>query len=238
MPWVFLVLCVAGMNTFVHCADNWQTSDFWNRAKTTSDLSILRQTEVPPVFKRTVPFVAADPAFFPLCGNGVLNTKEDYLRLYGPNLESIPMMRYSKEFLSKTFPSIGQGNLNQMYAFTMITDEVCDDGNRRDLDGCSADCMVYDMLTSSCEIAMERQIEIEDVLPVPDSGDMVVSALDGIYLIKEGDFISNSIQKLTLLRAKSFPIKSMYSYAGDLFFYSSIQQKVSMHHYLLKFLLT
>jgi len=226
MPWVLLVLCLVGMNTLVYCADNWQNSDFWNRAKTTSDLSTLRQTEVPPVFKRTVPFVAADPAFFPLCGNGVLNTKEDYLRLYGPDLESIPMMRYSKEFLSKTFPSIGQGNLNQMYAFTMITDEVCDDGNRRDLDGCSADCMVYDMLTSSCEIAMERQIKIEDVLPVPDSGDMVVSALDGIYLIKEGDFISNSIQKLTLLRAKSFPIKSMYSYAGDLFFYSSIQQKV------------
>ena len=30
-------------------------------------------------------------------------------------------------------------NPDEMYSFALVSDEVCDDGNRKDLDGCSAD---------------------------------------------------------------------------------------------------
>ena len=73
------------------------TSDFWQRAYTTADLGVLRQFEVPAVLGRSIPAEITDPAFFPLCGNGRLDTKEDYFRLYGPDLESIEMMRYPKK---------------------------------------------------------------------------------------------------------------------------------------------
>ena len=88
--------------------------------------------------------------------------------------------------------------------------------------------MTIDLLTSSCEIVMDRQqLQYEDALPVPQTADMVISALDGIYLMKGSSSSSSSItQKLILLYGKSFPVRNMYYFAGELFIYSSVQQIV------------
>jgi cysteine-rich repeat protein len=160
-------------------------SDFWQRAYTTSDLSVLRQKEVAKLIERTIPVKISDPAYFPLCGNGILDTKADYIRLYGPGFESMKMRYPKRAFFGEGYFGESDPTLNDMYDIYMIADEACDDGNRQDSDGCSSDCMSFDMLTSSCEIAMDRSLLYEDVLPVPQTGDMIVCALDGIYLIKE-----------------------------------------------------
>ena len=68
-------------------------SDFWQRAYTTSDLSVLRQKEVAKLIERTIPVKISDLAYFPLCGNGILDTKADYIRLYGPGFESMKIVR-------------------------------------------------------------------------------------------------------------------------------------------------
>ena len=61
-----------------------------------------------------------------LCGNGILNTKEDYV--------AINVL----------------GN---------AVDEECDDGNRRDGDGCSADCMDVDSMVSPCRVPTGTNIK-------------------------------------------------------------------------------
>lgn len=61
-----------------------------------------------------------------LCGNGILNKKEDYMALNVP------------------------GN---------AVDEECDDGNRKDGDGCSADCMDVDSMVSPCRVPTGTNIK-------------------------------------------------------------------------------
>ena len=221
-----VMLFCCGDDVVVHCQE--PLSDFWKNAYATSDLSTLRLTEFPGVMGRGIPAEITDPAFFPLCGNGILNTKEDYLRLYGPDLDSIRMIYPKKVFFDAY--SVSRTDPDVMYSFAMISDEVCDDGNRKDLDGCSSDCMVIDLLTSSCEISMDRQLQYEDALPVPLTADMIISAFDGIYLMKGGGIFdgkqSERNQPLTLLYKKDFPVKNLYYSAGELFIYSSVLQFV------------
>ena len=225
--WVLTVMLFCCGDDVVHCQE--PLSDFWKNAYATSDLSTLRLTEFPGVMGRGIPAEITDPAFFPLCGNGILNTKEDYLRLYGPDLDSIRMIYPKKVFFDAY--SVSRTDPDVMYSFAMISDEVCDDGNRKDLDGCSSDCMVIDLLTSSCEISMDRQLQYEDALPVPLTADMIISAFDGIYLMKGGGIFdeqqqSERNQPLTLLYKKDFPVKNLYYSAGELFIYSSVLQFV------------
>ena len=70
--------------------------------------------------------------FLPLCGNGVLNTKEDY--------ESMPAFQ------------VGLFNIQ------LLVDEECDDGNRRDGDGCSADCMDVDSMVDPCPVRLPGSV--------------------------------------------------------------------------------
>jgi cysteine-rich repeat protein len=73
----------------------------------------------------TVP-LRADLA--PLCGNGRLDTIADY-------------MAYTK--------------WNATVEFRFLVNEVCDDGNRLDGDGCSADCANLDAFTTPCALALD-----------------------------------------------------------------------------------
>lgn len=78
--------------------------------------------------------------FLSLCGNGRLDTKADY--------EAIGTV------------TVGSNNIN------ILVDEECDDGNRRDGDGCSADCMDVDALVEPCKVNVPpdvRAVAIDQV---------------------------------------------------------------------------
>ena len=62
----------------------------------------------------------------PLCGNGVLDS-------------SLPTL----------------SNNQEMAAGVILAVELCDDGNRLDGDGCAADCLSMDALTSPCPLAID-----------------------------------------------------------------------------------
>ena len=76
------------------------------------------------------------PTLMPLCGNGRVDTRADYAAYY-----------------AQTHPSwitMLQRGVNR--TFRVIADEVCDDGNRVDGDGCAADCMAQDAWAPPCEL--------------------------------------------------------------------------------------
>jgi cysteine-rich repeat protein len=205
-----------------HC-QNWRSSDFWTHAATTADLSVLRQSESSPVFTKFVPAEITAPLFFPLCGNGRLDTKDDYLSLFSTDSRRLKIPRSS----FGSIVMIDNTNLDSEYELSMMADEVCDDGNRKDFDGCSGDCLSVDLWTSSCEIAMDRQLQYEDLLAVPgNKGDMLASAKDGVYLLKKiqpGERVQTSF----LMAPKTFPVTNMFfSSSGDLILYSSSQQRL------------
>lgn len=199
-------------------------SPFWNRADYTADLSVLRQAETSPVFTKFVPAEITAPLFFPLCGNGRLDTKDDYARLFQTDTHRLRISRAS--FGSITM--IDNTNLDAEYELSMMADEVCDDGNRKDFDGCSADCLSVDLWTSSCEIAMDRQLQYEHLLAVPDNrGDMIASAKDGLYLLRKIQ-PDERVQTSVLLAPKTFPATNVFfsSTGEDLILYSSSQQRL------------
>jgi len=93
----------------------------------------------------------------PLCGNGKVDTIKDY--------------------------EAAAGTLSMMNGAPRVwADEECDDGNRLDFDGCSADCMHMDLWVSGCELQLDQAIpDMEAILSLP--GVMLVSALGGLYAL-------------------------------------------------------
>ena len=73
--------------------------------------------------------------FLPLCGNGKIDGKADYEVWYAMHSE-------------KWFDWKGVAEAK------ILVDEVCDDGNRLDGDGCSADCLDFDIYTEPCILMM------------------------------------------------------------------------------------
>lgn len=67
----------------------------------------------------------------PLCGNGRLNTVDDYTAYY---------------------EALGSNHTNRSLGVLFYVNEVCDDGNRLDGDGCAADCASMDALTTPCPL--------------------------------------------------------------------------------------
>ena len=54
--------------------------------------------------------------------------------------------------------------------------EECDDGNRLDYDGCSADCMHMDLWVSPCELEMKDIPNKEAILINASSNSILLSA--------------------------------------------------------------
>ena len=181
------------------------TGEFWTKAETTLELSQMRRDTPPP------PPPARDPMldnanFLPLCGNGRIDKKTDYEAYYRTHP---PLTLTRQEILPYASYLTDPTTLHNI---TILADEECDDGNRLDLDGCSADCMNRDAWTSACEIAIDgtegKDLNFEAIaFDKRNTGDMLVSLADGIYSLsmRPGD----TGMKLTLLASKTFPVNDI-----------------------------
>lgn len=156
-----------------------------------------------------VPGVAkAPPAFcpglLPLCGNGVIDKKTS---TYSLRLRS-------SEIVKDT-------SYDQFYNITVAVDEVCDDGNNIDGDGCSSDCMDFDAWTPSCELHVDVPRTYEDVA-FSEDGTLYFSAPDGIYTL------TPTLQHMaTLLVApKSVAVNNIYINRTDIWLWSASTSSV------------
>ena len=120
----------------------------------------------------------------PLCGNGKVDTIKDY--------------------------EAAAGTLSMMNGAPRVwADEECDDGNRLDFDGCSADCMHMDLWVSGCELQLDQTIpDMEAILSLP--GVMLVSAQGGLYALNPQPTFGDSAVRTTLLKTKDFPVTDMF----------------------------
>ena len=191
-------------------------SEFWIKAEKTLLLSDLRTQS--QWLKPTVnDSVIASPRFLPLCGNGRIDTKDDYAAYY-QDTKNLPLRLTRQQIL---FNNYGVTDPDIFHDVTVFEDEQCDDGNRVDFDGCSADCMYLDVWTSACELAVDNTLlAYEDIVYDTERKSMVVSATTGIYALEQGD----TSLKAQLLAPKSFPVANMFRHGGSLILYSSKEQ--------------
>ena len=122
------------------------TSEFWTKAQETLILSQTRSDRDPQALAApTRDPILDDPMFLPLCGNGRVDTKADYTAYYA-DLNNPPLTLTKQQILYGKKDVVDP---NMLHNITILADEECDDGNRFDLDGCSADCMHVDAWTAS-----------------------------------------------------------------------------------------
>ena len=164
-------------------------------------ISATAPVDHPPPLQQSLP--PPSQALY-LCGNGVVNTIQDY----------------------KNLPLILQ---QQQEPVQIWADEECDDGNRLDFDGCSADCMHMDLWVSSCELQLPSNlVNMEAMLSLPDNK-MLVSALDGLYVLKsEPDVGDTSVLLTSSVITKHFPVKDLFmdEVSGTVILYQSTPEQM------------
>ena len=150
-------------------------------AGTATALNIIKSVGVPPsyadqkdgltpVFRHySVPL---DPPYMALCGNGRVDSAADYAKYYTDTQRAKLMVDTSRVYLG--------GSITTKTEVQLSPDEMCDDGNRLDGDGCSADCMTFDTWVSPCQIPLGVD-DIEDFDFY--AGDIILSLKDGIYSV-------------------------------------------------------
>lgn len=199
--------------------------DFWTKAQHTLKLSELRvgaPAKPPTVDDKAISL----PNFLPLCGNGRVDTKEDYAAYY-LNRSHRPLTLTRQQILYMYRDLQDPATLHNVSFFA---DEECDDGNRIDFDGCSADCMYMDLWTSACEMAVDLDpqtptldnLEYEDIIYDTARKCMVVSAKSGIYALEVG--LDSTALTARLLAPKSLPITNIFRHLDSLMLYSAEQQ--------------
>jgi cysteine-rich repeat protein len=160
----------------------------------------------------------------PLCGNGRIDTKADYKAFYA-STGTAPLSLTRAQLMPQNHPD-ALTNPNERFNLTLWVDEECDDGNRVDLDGCSADCLHLDLWTFGCEIAVEwpstttNSYYYEDVLyDVPQAGatGMVVSTTDGVYALTIG--FGDAAMKVRRIAPKAFAATSLFRRGASLYLY-------------------
>jgi cysteine-rich repeat protein len=195
------------------------TTDFWTKAQQTLLLSETRWDAAPAPVPRPRDPILDMPRFLPLCGNGRIDTKADYAAYYA-DPRNLPLSLTRQQLFSGwTLAEAPDAARN----LTLLADEACDDGNRLDRDGCSADCMQLDLWTSPCEIAVDRPALVyEDILYDPVRGAMLVSARDGVYALDTP--LGATATRATLLAPKAFPVTNLFRQADSLLLYSAQHQ--------------
>ena len=194
--------------------------NFWAKAQETLLLSRTRDDVAPPPLLPS----ARDPildmqGFLPLCGNGRVDTRADYAAFYA-DPRNLPLRLTRQQLLPG---HVQLADAAAMYNVTILADEECDDGNRLDLDGCSADCMHLDLWTSPCEVAVDNPPRVyEDIVYDARRGAMVVSALDGVYLLNAS--VGTGAVRAVLLAPKKFPATNLFRQADSLILYSARHQ--------------
>jgi len=147
--------------------------------------------------------VALNASFMPLCGNGRLDTIADYQGYFN-------MSQRAKLMVSRARLTDGTtGEIEVQFAM----DEVCDDGNRLDGDGCSADCLNFDSLVSACDIAMPPEAAIVEDFAFMGS-QAVIAAKDALYTLSVG------VPTVTMLAPKSAVVTSMLWFGGELWVFA------------------
>lgn len=198
-------------------------SQFWTKAKKTLKLSELRMPAVQQHPRLDDP-VLASPNFLPLCGNGRIDTKADYATFYKET--KYPPLNVTLQQLFSGWNLSGIPNSGQTFGVTLAADEECDDGNRLDFDGCSADCMHMDLWTSACGLMLnhDKELIMEDIMYDPVRECMVLSASDGLYALKVG--LGDSFISMILLANKTLPMVKIYRQSNSIILYSSEQQSL------------
>ena len=107
--------------------------------------------------------LAPGSTFLPLCGNGVVNSAQDYENYYAAGGE--------EHFMT----SVG-------LPVRILVSEACDDGNRLDGDGCSADCLTLDSFVGACEVEMADDLSVLDMAIDSVTGDVYVVSTTGLHI--------------------------------------------------------
>ena len=169
------------------------------------DLNLIRHnTAAPPAaqdsFYHFLTPLAPDSAFLPLCGNGVVNSAQDYDAYYAAG--------------GADFHFVRENTMVQILA-----SETCDDGNRLDGDGCSADCMTIDSFVNACEV--------ESAEPPPAILDMTVDAVTGnIYILAAAGVyqVATDLIRVGVVYNLHVPVDGMSSvsqaYAGSMYLFA------------------
>ena len=143
--------------------------------------------------------------FMPLCGNGRIDLVSDYVSYFGKSEHA--RLRVAKKHLVLSLPTA-----DDLVEVEWARDEVCDDGNRLDGDGCAADCLSLDVLVSPCLLPVPPVVE--DFVFCGDDR-VLVSLPDGIY---EYDTLSSSMM-MTVgapVVLKTFRVNAMHCLSTDL----------------------
>lgn len=211
-------LLITALLAVLNRCNTQNQSPFWSRAQQNLRLGDMRVKEPrkPPVINNTI---LSSPKFMPLCGNGRIDTKADYIAYY-QNASNRPLTLTKREIL---YMYRGLSDPETQYSVSFSLDEVCDDGNKVDFDGCSADCMHLDLWTSPCELAVDLNLEYEDLIYDTARRSMVVSAKTGIY---ELDMVSATSTSLTarLIAPKTIQVTDIFRNSTSLILYSAEQQ--------------
>ena len=151
--------------------------------------------------------------FMPLCGNGRVDSVADYLAYFDSAQHTRRLMVTFPDNINNINNNNNNNNNNNAAVEVQLAmDEICDDGNRLDGDGCSADCLNLDAFVSPCDVALPLAGQaIEDfVFPanMTSAAHAVVAAADGIYEITSD--ADNGRLATRLLAAKSFEIHAMW----------------------------
>lgn len=194
------------------------------------DLDAVRQlspTTLDVYPRRDATYFETDlnPKFMPLCGNGRLDNRMAYENYYA-NMGYNDILQVPRGRIAMT--GVDSENVKLIGA-KVIVDEVCDDGNRRDGDGCSADCLSLDKIDSSCEIAVNwtntgGEILYEEIAFRDDrGGPPYVAIANGIYRLDVNSTLNLAMQP-TRLASKSFPVHAMIITANDVMYMYSAQE--------------
>jgi len=119
--------------TFIACAQRLTLKQRREAIRQTLVEPTVMPKPIAPQYKLYERPLQNPDTFLPLCGNGIVDKRHDYVSWYS--------IHSDKRFQRADGVSI-----------EMIVDEACDDGNRLDGDGCSADCMDRDSLTAPCQV--------------------------------------------------------------------------------------
>ena len=160
----------------------------------TVDLSAERTPgciALPPSYIEPLP-----STFLPLCGNGRIDTIADYKELAA---SAATFLAYN--------PSSPMDPPSQA---TLYANETCDDGNRLDHDGCSADCMHRDLWVSACELQLDTPTSTLEGLVLQD-GKGVLSMEDGLYSLQLTPAPGDTSLSTALLVSKTFPVTTLPS---------------------------
>jgi len=158
--------------------------------------------------------------FLPLCGNGKIDTVQDY--------QALPTSSYT---LVLPASPLGCGGQGESVALTLSANEECDDGNRLDFDGCSADCMHADLWISSCELSTEinpAETTLEALLYYPAQNGMLLSTSNALYLLNLQPSPDDRAVRASLLQNKDFSVTDLFldTDSQRVILYSASNQKL------------